>query len=56
MTNNSAFVRDVKNALAGVRTAIHYLHETGDVYSTELDSAYGSLLDAQVFLESFLRE
>jgi predicted protein tyrosine phosphatase len=48
--------KDVMNALAGLKTAAHYLHETGDVESERLDLAFRDIMDAKSLIEAFLEE
>jgi hypothetical protein len=53
---DSAFAKDVIKALEGVNTAVHYMHETGDVQSEELDLAFRKIMEAKSLLKAFLEE
>jgi hypothetical protein len=52
---DSPLIKDVKKSLEGLKTASHYLHETGDVMDTTLDDAHRSVDEAMRLLESFIR-
>jgi hypothetical protein len=45
---------DIKRALMGVRTALHYLEETGHVKSEELDTAHDQLRSVELNMEKLL--
>jgi hypothetical protein len=52
---DSPLVKDVKKSLEGLKTAAHYLHETGDFIDTTLDDAHRCVGEATRLLESFIR-
>jgi len=57
MNNEKAFIsvkRELKNALQGISTAIHYLHETSDYESSTVDNIFEDLVSAHRKLKELL--
>jgi len=59
ITNEKALLsiqRDLKNALQGITSAIHYLHETSDYESSILDDIIENLLSAEKDIKDLIND
>jgi len=59
INNEKAFInvkRELRNALQGISTAIHYLHETSEYESSTLDNITDNLVSAHRELGELLSD
>mgnify|MGYP001026033383 CR=1 FL=1 len=59
INNEKAFInvkRELRNALQGISTAIHYLHETSEYESSVLDEITDDLVSAHRIMEELLSD